>query len=161
MLWLVFFVSKRLFSFRCTHMQYIHQQLWNDEWHKYVKNGAGAATIYRCVHYPAQIPTACCTPGPLFTKRYDVLPQDLVKSWSREIGSQTFSIALKLDGNLDSSSADIPVKFQSETMINIPSRGCETSRDLAVRPLTAKRIEARDSNLHGFTYFVGRYTKSG
>ena len=47
----------------------------------------------------------------------DVLPQDLVKSRSREIRIQTFPIALKFDRHLGSSAGKMPVKFQSDTII--------------------------------------------
>ena len=50
---------------------------------------------------------------PLFTKRTDFLPQDLVKSRSCKIRVQTFPIALKFD----SSTAEMPVQFQSNTII--------------------------------------------
>ena len=53
------------------------------------------------------------TPGPLFTKRYDVLPPNLVKSRSREIGCYNDRIALKFDRHLGSAAAEMPVKFQS------------------------------------------------
>ena len=56
-------------------------------------------------------------PGPLFTKQTDVLPQDLVKFRGREIPVQTVSIALKFDRHLDSSAAEMPVKFQSDAII--------------------------------------------
>ena len=42
------------------------------------------------------------TPGPLFSKRTDVLPQDIVKSRSREIGCYNDRIALKFDSHLGS-----------------------------------------------------------
>ena len=48
------------------------------------------------------------SPGPLFTKRVDVVPQDLVK-----IGCFNDRIALKFDRHLDSTIAEVPVKFQS------------------------------------------------
>ena len=48
-------------------------------------------------------------PGPLFIKRTDVLPQDLVKSRSREIGFYHDRIALKFDMHLGNT-----VKFQSD-----------------------------------------------
>ena len=54
---------------------------------------------------------------PLSTKRTDVLPQYLVKSRSRKIGVQTFAIALQFDRHLGSSAAEMPVKFQSNTII--------------------------------------------
>ena len=58
-----------------------------------------------------------CDAGPLFTKRTDVLPQDLMKSRSREIRVDTFPIALKFDRQLGSSAAEMPVKFQSDKII--------------------------------------------
>ena len=51
-----------------------------------------------------------------------------------------FSIALKFDRHLGSSAAEMPVKFQISERYdhyNIQSRGFETSRDWAVRRLTA------------------------
>ena len=56
-------------------------------------------------------------PGPLFTKRADVLPQDLVKTRNHKIRISTFPIALKCDRHLGSSAAEMPVKFQSDTVI--------------------------------------------
>ena len=55
--------------------------------------------------------------GPLFTKGTDVLPQDLAKSRSREILVQTFTIALKFDRHIGSKAAEMPVEFQSDTII--------------------------------------------
>ena len=60
-------------------------------------------------------------PGPLFTKRTDVLPQ--VKSRSRDIRVQTFRIALKFDRHLGSTAVETPVKFQSDTVVLIPNLG--------------------------------------
>ena len=54
---------------------------------------------------------------PLFTMRTDVLPQDLGKSRSREIWVSIFPIALKFDSHLGSSAVEMPVKFQSDTII--------------------------------------------
>ena len=53
------------------------------------------------------------TPGTLFTKRTDVLPWDLVKSRSREIGCHIDSVALKFANHLGSSAAEVSVKFWS------------------------------------------------
>ena len=47
-----------------------------------------------------------------------ILPQDLVKSRSHEIRVQIFPIALKFDRYLGSSAAEMPVKYQNDT-INI------------------------------------------
>ena len=59
--------------------------------------------------------------GPLFTKRTDILPHDLVKSQGREIRVQTFQIALKFDWNFGSSAAEMLVKFQSDTIFMTPN----------------------------------------
>ena len=56
----------------------------------------------------------------LFPKQADVLPQAVLKSRSREIDIYTFIFALKFDGHIGSSAADMPVKFQSD--INTQSR---------------------------------------
>ena len=53
-------------------------------------------------------------PEPLSTKRMDVLPQDLVKSRSREIECYNERVALKFDRLLGSTAAEVPVKFQSD-----------------------------------------------
>ena len=55
--------------------------------------------------------------GPLFTKRTDFLPQDLVKSRSREILVYSFPVALKFDKQLGSSAAEMPVKFQGVEVV--------------------------------------------
>ena len=55
--------------------------------------------------------------GPLFTKRIDVLPRDLVKTRGRDIRIYTFSMTVKLDKPPGSSAADMPVTFQSDTVI--------------------------------------------
>ena len=52
--------------------------------------------------------------GPLFTKRTDILPQDLVKSRRREIGCYNDRIALKFDRHLGITAAEEPVKFQGD-----------------------------------------------
>ena len=56
-------------------------------------------------------------PGPLFTKRTDVLPQDLAKSRSRDIWAYPFQIALKFERYLGNSTAEMPVKFMSDIII--------------------------------------------
>ena len=53
------------------------------------------------------------TPGSLFTKRMDVLPQN---SKPRDSG-YTLPIALKFDRHLGSSAAEMPVKFQRDAII--------------------------------------------
>ena len=64
--------------------------------------------------------TCVAESGHLFTKRTDVLPQDLVKPRGREIHVQTFPITLKFDRHLGSSAAEMPVKFQSNTITLTP-----------------------------------------
>ena len=60
----------------------------------------------------------------LFAKRADVLPQDIVKSRSREIRCCNYRIALKWDRHLGKAAAEVPDKCQGD------SHGFETSRDL-------------------------------
>ena len=55
--------------------------------------------------------------GPLFTKWMDVLLQDPMKPWRHEIQVKTLPIALKFDRHLGSNAAELPVKFQSDTII--------------------------------------------
>ena len=55
--------------------------------------------------------------GHLFTKRTDILPQDLGKSRGREIQVYTFPIAPKFDRHICSIATEMPVKFQSDTVI--------------------------------------------
>ena len=50
-------------------------------------------------------------PGPLFTKRTDVLPLDLMKSRSSKIGCYNERIALKFDRHIWSAAGEVPVKF--------------------------------------------------
>ena len=52
--------------------------------------------------------------GPLFTNRTDVLPHDLVKSRSHEIGCYNDRIGMKSDRHLGSAVAEIPFTFQSD-----------------------------------------------
>ena len=54
-----------------------------------------------------------------FTKRTDVLPQDLVKTRSREVRVQNFLMKLKFCSNLGNRSANKPVKLQSDTFTMI------------------------------------------
>ena len=60
---------------------------------------------------------ACSAPGPLFTKPTDALPQNLVKSRSREIQVYNYPIVLTFDKHIGSNSAEMPVKIQSNTII--------------------------------------------
>ena len=56
-------------------------------------------------------------PGPLFTKLMGVLLQDRVKTRSHEIRVWTFQNALKFDRRLNTSTAKMPVKYQSDMSI--------------------------------------------
>ena len=60
---------------------------------------------YNCV--------ACPLGGPLFAKRTDVLPQDLVKCRCREIACYNDRIVLKFARHFGSPAAEVPSKFQS------------------------------------------------
>ena len=60
---------------------------------------------------------AASMPGPLFTKRMDVLPHYLVKSLSRDIRVYNFPIPLKFDRKLHSSAIETPIKFCGDTII--------------------------------------------
>ena len=52
--------------------------------------------------------------GPLFTKRMDVLSQDLVKSLNPVIECYNKRIALKSGRHLDSATAELPEKIQND-----------------------------------------------
>ena len=52
--------------------------------------------------------------GPLFTKRQDVLPPNLVKFRSRETGCYNDRITLQFDRRLGSAVTDVPVKLQND-----------------------------------------------
>ena len=80
--------------------------------------------------------------GALFTKLTDALPQDLVKSRSREIRVYTFPIALKFERHLGSSAAEMPIKFQSDTIIITPT--LMASRFTKFGRKTSYRLEALD-----------------
>ena len=62
-----------------------------------------AQCVFELIIYPYSIFE------PLFTKRMDVLPQDVVKSRRREIRVWNFPIALKIDRHLGSCIAELPV----------------------------------------------------
>ena len=62
----------------------------------------------------------------LFPKQADVLPQAVLKSRSHEIDIYTLIFALKFDGHIGSSAADMPVKFQSDIIIITPNRETST-----------------------------------
>ena len=59
-------------------------------------------SIFRGANFDAYTDPSFSFPGPLFNKRTDVLPQDLVKSRSRDIGCHNDRIALKFDRHLGS-----------------------------------------------------------
>ena len=72
----------------------------------------------------------------LFTKPMNLLPQDLVKSRSHEVGCYNDPIALIFDKHFGSTDAEMHNKLQSTEHLEKckpESRGYETSRDLAVR----------------------------
>ena len=50
-------------------------------------------------------------PGPLFIKRMDFLPQDLVKPRGHEIGCGNDRMALTFDRHLGSVAAEVPFKL--------------------------------------------------
>ena len=58
--------------------------------------------------------TALKIGGLLFTKRTDVLPQDLMKPRNRAIGCYNDRIARKFDRHFGSAFAEVPLKFQSD-----------------------------------------------
>ena len=58
---------------------------------------------------------------PLFTKRMDILPLNLVKHRNSEIVCYTDGIALQFDRHLGSTAANVPVKCQSNWKILNPS----------------------------------------
>ena len=66
-------------------------------------------------------------------------------SWSLKLKDLGFNISNNADisRHISSSAAEMPVKFQWYNHHNIQSRSFETSRDLAVRSLTAKWIVAQ------------------
>ena len=70
---------------------------------------------YICVPRSQHV-SAAIMAGPLFTKRTDLLPQDLVKSRSREMWVYTFTIALKVERHIGNA-VEMSVKFQSDTII--------------------------------------------
>ena len=72
---------------------------------------------------------------PLFTKWTDVLPQDLAKSRSGEIGCYSDRIALKFYRHLGNAVADVQVKFMSHW--KIPIRILRL-RDLRLRDICGK-----------------------
>ena len=53
-------------------------------------------------------------PGPVYTKRTNVLPPTLANSRGSEIGSYNGRISLKFNRHLGSTAAEVPVKFQSD-----------------------------------------------
>ena len=95
-------------------------------------------SLVKCMAYVLSLKLQCCgqylvdraiiRPGPLFSKRTDVLPLDLVESWSHEIGCYD----LKFDRHLDSTAVGVPVKCQSDW--DKPEfRGLVIMRDIVLR----------------------------
>ena len=81
----------------------------------------------------------CDRPEPLFTKRTDVLSQDLVKSRSRKIGCYNDRIVLKSDRHLGSAAAEMTVKFQSDCKYINPNLSASRLYEILrydVRPLS-------------------------
>ena len=110
--------------------------------------------------------TACHynNPGPLSTKRTDVLLQDLVKSRSREIGCNNDLISLKYDRNLGSAAAEVAVKFQSDWKSLKPHLAAMEIRKFAIshRYIIYKKTKHNDTtfilcripyNLRNITYW--------
>ena len=61
-------------------------------------------------------------PGPLLTKRTDSLLQNPLNLEAARLGFILFSIALKFDRHIGNSAAEMPVQFQSDTMIMTSNR---------------------------------------
>ena len=73
-------------------------------------------------------------PGPLFTKLYEILSQNLMNSRRRHIWCYDELIALKLDRLLDSVTTKMPVNLKSDWLSRKTKyRVFETSRDFVVR----------------------------
>ena len=85
------------------------------------------------IHLPVFFRVA--SPGHLFTKRKDVLPQDLVKFRCRWYGCFNHRIALKFDKRLTSAVAELCVKHPSDwKRKRYECRGFETyERNLMIR----------------------------
>ena len=71
----------------------------------------------------------------LFTKGTDVLPQNLMKSRSREIGCFDDRIALKFDGQIEEQlgmpkpeSCSFETRYYSNTSVRLVNRGPDISR---------------------------------
>ena len=78
-------------------------------WIKLLTNISKLGFVFKILHMFIKILS-----GPLFTKRTDVLPQDLVKSRTREIGYYNDRIAFKFDRHIERAVVEEPVKFQSD-----------------------------------------------
>ena len=88
-------------------------------------------------HYLADVKLVQVHSGPLFTKRTDVLSQDPVTSRSREIRVYTFPVALKFGTHLGSYAADMPIKFQRDTVIITSNITASRFHEIRVRSFTA------------------------
>ena len=69
-------------------------------------------------------------PVSLFTKQINVLLQDLAKYRSRESRYNNDRIAVKCDSHLDSSTAEVPVKFQSDWKSLNPNRAASSLHEI-------------------------------
>ena len=67
-------------------------------------------------HPKGYVCTLSMLSGPLFTKRTDILPQDLAKSRCQEIQVSTFLIAVKFESS-DNAASEMPVKFQNDAIV--------------------------------------------
>ena len=70
------------------------------------------------------------TAEPPFTKWTDVLLQDHINFRRREIRVETFSITLKFDRHLGGNDAEMPAKFQSNTIIISPDLVTSSLHDI-------------------------------
>ena len=103
------------------------------------------------MHGYNHVPVATYTTGLQFTKRMGVLPQDLVKSRSREIGRYNDRIALEFDRHLGSAAAEVPVTFQSDCKslnMNLAAPRVNEILRWDVRPLREKTPRT------GIVYYV-------
>ena len=71
------------------------------------------------------------SPGSLFTKRADLLSQDLVNSRSRKIGFYNDRYAVKFNRNLGSATTEVHVKFQRDWKSLNPNLTAPTLYDMS------------------------------
>ena len=77
-------------------------------------NGVMARQSFHRIWIAGKKPLVKRAPEPLFTKRWDVLPPNLVKTRSREVGCYNDRVALKSDRHLGVNAIEMPVKFLSD-----------------------------------------------